>query len=61
MNWQLPLVVTCVTLAAGYLAWRAAKRSSCGNCGTGCGCGDTPAGPKLIPPEDLVRNLTKKK
>jgi hypothetical protein len=60
MDWQLPLVLTCLALAVVYLArrtWRtwAGRGSGCGT----CKCGDKatandPSGTKFIPIEQVT-------
>ena len=64
MDWQLPLTVVCILLAAGYLtrrAWRTwtAKGKGCGGCGT-CGsktAASTAPAKNLISTETLTARL----
>jgi FeoB-associated Cys-rich membrane protein len=63
MFWQWLVVLTCVLLAAAYIA-RAAWRTwhpKAGGCGGGCGCAKPADAPKvtLIPADELtVRRRT---
>jgi hypothetical protein len=61
VDWQLPLTLTLIATAGGYLGWRGLRtwRASRTGCGGGCGCSKAPAtrGPQdtaaLIPAEQL--------
>lgn len=68
MDWQLPLTLTLIASAGGYLSWRGLRswRGSRKGCGGGCGC-SKPAintGPPLetglIPAEQLKMRVIRK-
>jgi hypothetical protein len=43
VDWQLPLTLTLIASAGGYLGWRGLRswRGSRKGCGGGCGCSKT--------------------
>jgi hypothetical protein len=60
MDWQLPVTVFVVLVAASYVArmtWRAWFGSKAGGCGGGCGCAgkaeEKKGQPILIPSDQL--------
>jgi hypothetical protein len=61
VDWQLPLTLTLIASAGGYLGWRGLRtwRASRTGCGGGCGCAKAPASSAmrneagLIPAEQL--------
>jgi hypothetical protein len=64
VDWQLPLTLTLIATAGGYLGWRGLRtwRASRTGCGGGCDCSKaaTQKETGLIPPEQLtVRPLRK--
>ena len=46
MDWQMPLTLTLIASAGGYLGWRSVRswRARRNGCGGGCGCSKAPAG-----------------
>jgi hypothetical protein len=60
MDWQLPITVFVVLVAAAYVArmtWRAWFSSKASGCGGGCGCAaksaDRKSKPILIPSDQI--------